>query len=93
VLLGGFAGTVALAATLSTTAAIAELFGAEHPPNVTYALLGWLRKRLSVSDVGATTLARVALNKALVQNRNLQKSPPASIHGGRNVDRDDVGEG
>lgn len=42
VLLGGFAGTVALAATLSATAAIAELFGAAHPLNVAYALLGWL---------------------------------------------------
>jgi membrane protein DedA with SNARE-associated domain len=42
VLLGGFAGTVALAAMLSATAAVAELFGAEHPLNVTYALLGWL---------------------------------------------------
>jgi len=42
VLLGGFAGTVTLAAMLSATAAVAELFGAEHPLNVTYALLGWL---------------------------------------------------
>lgn len=42
VLLASFAGTVALAATLSATSAIAELFGAAHPLNVTYALLGWL---------------------------------------------------
>src|SRR5215217_886055 len=42
VLLGSFVGTVALAATLSATAAVAELFGAAHPLNVAYALLGWL---------------------------------------------------
>jgi hypothetical protein len=40
--LASFAGTVALAAALSATAAVAELFGAAHPLNVTYALLGWL---------------------------------------------------
>jgi membrane protein DedA with SNARE-associated domain len=42
VLLASFAGTVALAAALSATSAFAELFGAAHPLNVTYALLGWL---------------------------------------------------
>ncbi len=42
VLLASFAGTVAFAAALSSTAAVAELLGAEHPLNVAYALLGWL---------------------------------------------------
>ena len=42
VLLGGFAGAVALTATWSTTATIAELLGADHPLNVTYTLLNWL---------------------------------------------------
>jgi membrane protein DedA with SNARE-associated domain len=42
VLLASFAGTVAFAAALSSTAAIAELLGADHPLNVAYALLGWL---------------------------------------------------
>ncbi len=42
VLLASFAGTVTLAATLSAAAAIAELFGATHPLNVAYTLLGWL---------------------------------------------------
>jgi membrane protein DedA with SNARE-associated domain len=51
VLLGSFAGTVALTATLSTTATLAELFGASHPLNVTYALLGWLLLGLEL-DVG-----------------------------------------
>jgi membrane protein DedA with SNARE-associated domain len=39
VLLAGFAGTVALAATWSATATAAELLGAGHPLNVTYTLL------------------------------------------------------
>jgi hypothetical protein len=42
---------VALTATLSTTATLAELFGASHPLNVTYALLGWLLLGLEL-DVG-----------------------------------------
>lgn len=42
VLLASFAGTVTFAAALSSTAAVAELLGAEHPLNVAYALLGWL---------------------------------------------------
>lgn len=41
-LLGGFAGGVALTATWSTTATVAELSGADHPLNVAYALLNWL---------------------------------------------------
>jgi membrane protein DedA with SNARE-associated domain len=42
VLLASFAGTIALAATLSATSAVAELFGAAHPLNAAHALLGWL---------------------------------------------------
>ncbi len=42
VLLAGFTGTVALAATWSATATAAELLGAGHPLNVTYTLLNWL---------------------------------------------------
>lgn len=38
----GFAGTVALAAALSATGAVAEVMGAPHPLNVAYSLLGWL---------------------------------------------------
>jgi hypothetical protein len=41
-LLGSFAGAIALAATLSATATIAELVGARHPLNVAYAFVGWL---------------------------------------------------
>ncbi len=55
VLLASFAGTVALTATLSTTATVAELFGASHPLNVTYALLGWLLLGLEL-DVGLALL-------------------------------------
>jgi membrane protein DedA with SNARE-associated domain len=40
-LLAGFAGTVALTATLATSATVAELLGASNPLNVTYSLLGW----------------------------------------------------
>jgi membrane protein DedA with SNARE-associated domain len=55
VLLGSFAGTVALTAALSATATVAELFGASHPLNVTYALLGWLLLGLEL-DVGLALL-------------------------------------
>jgi membrane protein DedA with SNARE-associated domain len=41
-LLGSFAGAIALAAVLSATATVAELFGASHPLNVVYAFVGWL---------------------------------------------------
>ncbi len=42
-LLGSFAGAIALAATLSATATVAELAGASHPINVAYAfVVGWL---------------------------------------------------
>jgi hypothetical protein len=41
-LLGSFAGAIALAAALSATATVAELFGASHPLNVAYAFVGWL---------------------------------------------------
>ncbi len=41
-LLGSFAGAIALAATLSATATVAELAGASHPINVAYAFVGWL---------------------------------------------------
>src|SRR5215216_5285498 len=62
VVLGSFAGTVALTATLSTTATVAELFGASHPLNVTYALLGWLLLGLEL-DAG---LALMLLNVVLL---------------------------
>jgi membrane protein DedA with SNARE-associated domain len=42
VVLGGFVGATALAATWSATATAAELLGAPHPLNVTYILLTWL---------------------------------------------------
>ena len=51
VLLGSFARTVALTATLSAAATVAELLGASHPLNVTYVLLGWLLLGLEL-DVG-----------------------------------------
>lgn len=60
VLLGGFAGTVALAATLSATAAVAELFGASHPLNVAYALLGWLLFGVEF-DAGITVVLLYAI--------------------------------
>ncbi len=41
-LLGSAAGAVALSATLSATATVAELLGASHPLNVAYAFVGWL---------------------------------------------------
>ncbi|MDQ4129277.1 MAG: DedA family protein, partial [Actinomycetota bacterium] len=53
-LLGSFAGAVALAATLSATATLAELAGASHPINVAYAIVGWLLGAGSV--VHATSL-------------------------------------
>lgn len=40
--MGSFAGAIALAAALSATATVAELFGASHPLNVAYAFVGWL---------------------------------------------------
>jgi membrane protein DedA with SNARE-associated domain len=41
-LLGSFAGAIALSATLSAIATVAELLGASHPLNVAYAFVGWL---------------------------------------------------
>ena len=41
-LFGGFVGATALTAAYSTTAAVAELLGSEHPLNVSYVLLSWL---------------------------------------------------
>ena len=55
VLLGGFAGTVALTATLAASATIADLFSASHPLNVAYSLLGWTMFGLE-SEVDATLL-------------------------------------
>ena len=55
VLLASFAGTVAFAAALSSTAAVAELLGAEHSLNVAYALLGWLLFGVELG-VGVTVL-------------------------------------
>jgi len=54
-LLGGFAGTVALTATLAATAAVADLLGASHPLNVAYSLLGWTMFGME-STVSATLL-------------------------------------
>jgi hypothetical protein len=65
VLLGSFAGTVALTATLSTTATVAELFGASHPLNVTYALLGWLLLGLEL-DVGLALMLLYVVLLALL---------------------------
>ena len=53
-ILGSAAGAIALSATLSATATVAELLGASHPLNVTYAFVGWLVGGGSV--VHATTL-------------------------------------
>ncbi len=60
VLFGGFAGAVALTATWSTTATIAELLGADHPLNVTYTLLNWLLG-LGLDIDGVSLLLYVAL--------------------------------
>src|SRR5215217_2694588 len=65
VLLGSFAGTVALTATLSTTATVAELFGASHPLNVTYVLLGWLLLGLEL-DVGLALMLLYVVLLALL---------------------------
>jgi hypothetical protein len=64
VLLGGFAGTVALTASLAATAAVAELFGATHPLNVAYSLLGWTMFGLE-SRLGAALLLLYAALLAL----------------------------
>jgi membrane protein DedA with SNARE-associated domain len=65
VLLGGFAGTIALTATLAATAAIADLFGASHPLNVAYSLLGWTLFGLE-SEVDAALLLLYAALLALL---------------------------
>jgi len=65
VLLGSFAGTVALSATLSTTATVAELFGASHPLNVIYVLLGWLLLGLEL-DVGLALMVLYVVLLALL---------------------------
>lgn len=65
VLLGSFAGTVALTATLSTTATLAELFGASHPLNVTYSLVGWLLLGLEL-DVGLALMLLYVVLLALL---------------------------
>ncbi len=54
-LLGSIAGAIALAATFSATATIAELVGAAHPLNIAYALVGWLVVGAG-PDVHATSL-------------------------------------
>jgi hypothetical protein len=53
-LLGSVVGAIALAATLSATATVAELLGASHPLNVAYAFVGWLVG--AGPDVHATSL-------------------------------------
>jgi hypothetical protein len=50
---GGFAGTIALTATLAAIATVTELLGASHPPNVAYSLLDWTLIGLEL-DVGIT---------------------------------------
>lgn len=60
VLLGGFAGTVAFAAALSATAAVAELLGAPHPLNVAHVLLGWLLLGAEL-DTGVTAVLLYAM--------------------------------
>jgi membrane protein DedA with SNARE-associated domain len=66
VLLGGFAGTVALTASLAATAAVAELLGASHPLNVAYSLLGWTMFGLESTVNAALLLLYVALLALLV---------------------------
>jgi membrane protein DedA with SNARE-associated domain len=64
VLLGSFAGTTALTATLSATATIAELLGASHPLNVVYASLSQL---LGLGlDVNASSLLSYAVLLSLL---------------------------
>lgn len=65
VLLGSFAGTTALAATLSASATVAELLGASHPMNVPYALLAQLLLDVGL-DVDATSLLLYALLLSLL---------------------------
>jgi membrane protein DedA with SNARE-associated domain len=65
VLLGGFVGTVALTATLATSATLAELLGASHPLNVTYSLLGWTMLGLEL-DVGVVVLILYAVLLSLL---------------------------
>jgi membrane protein DedA with SNARE-associated domain len=65
VLLAGFAGTVALTATLSAAAIVAELFGAAHPLNVAYSLLGWTMLGLEL-DVGIVVLVLYAVLLSLL---------------------------
>ena len=50
VLVGGFAGTAAVAATWSLTAAVAKALGVVHPLSVTYAFLNWLLSLGSGND-------------------------------------------
>jgi membrane protein DedA with SNARE-associated domain len=64
-LLAGFAGTVALTATLSAAASVAELFGAAHPLNVAYSLLGWTMLGLEL-DVGIVVLVLYAVLLSLL---------------------------
>ena len=66
VLLGGFAGTVALTASLAATATVAELLGASHPLNVAYSLLGWTMFGLESRVDAALLLLYAALLALLV---------------------------
>jgi hypothetical protein len=68
VLLGGFAETVALTATLAASATIADLFGASHPLNVAYSWLGWTMFGLE-SEVDATLLLLYTALLALLVGR------------------------
>ncbi|MCA1728435.1 MAG: DedA family protein [Actinobacteria bacterium] len=66
VLLGGFTGTIALTATLSVTATVADLFGASHPLNVAYSLLGWTMLGLRMKVGGTLLLLYVVLLSLLI---------------------------
>jgi membrane protein DedA with SNARE-associated domain len=60
VLLGGFLGATALAATWSATATAAELLGASRPPTITRVLLRWLVS-LGLDVKGVSPLLYAAL--------------------------------
>ncbi len=65
VLMGGFAGAVALTATLSVASTVADLLGASHPLNIAYSLLGWTMLGLRL-EVGFTVVLLYALLLSLL---------------------------
>lgn len=54
-LMGGFAGAVALTATLSVASTVADMLRASHPLNIVYSLLGWTMLGLRL-EVGFTVV-------------------------------------